>query len=254
MYSSYSSSPFEEFVNNGGLAITGAILTALVAIFVIALVIGAIVYILSAYPLYKLAKKLNRPYAWLAWIPIFSLYCRTYVLCDLAGDKELVIIPDKLVIKDRKMSFWIFVGISVLGGAIVGTISAFLSLIPIIGILLTIVLAFVPMTCLGFMEYAYLRDVLDIFKENKQSNKTTSIIVTVLDKLVSSGIARIIVLFTLLKLEPVAQNVVNCEPNPVYTPPVPEAPAYTEPTYTAPADTTNTAPVEPTVTNTDNNV
>ncbi len=270
MYSYYNSNLIEEFFSSGGAAITGVVLTILIIVMIVAFVLSTIVYVLSAFPLYKLAKKLDRPYAWLAWIPIVGTYFRTYVLCDLAGDKELVIIPDKIVIKDRKMSFLIYLGIVILGSAIVGTIIGILSLIPIIG-WFSYILAFAPIVCAGFMEYAYLRDVLDIFKEDKQSNKTTSIIVTVLDCLVTYGIARIVILFTLLKREPIAQNVVNCEANPAYTapaytnptyaepaytqpsntPPVAEAPAYTAPTYTTPVEQ---APVvETTPSNTDNN-
>ena len=270
MYS-YNSNPIEEFFSSGGAAITGVVLTILIIVMIVAFVLSTVTYVLSAFPLYKLAKKLNRPYAWLAWIPVVGAYCRTYVLCDLAGDKELVIIPDKIVIKDRKMSFLIYLGIVILGSAIVGTIIGVLSLIPIIG-WFSYILLLAPIVCAGFMEYAYLRDVLDIFKEDKQSNNTTSIIVTALDCLVTCGIARIVILFTLLKREPIAQNVVNCEANkaytaPAYTNPTYAQPAYTQPTTTAPASQTQvveapvveapvveTPVVENTPTNTDNNV
>ncbi len=249
----YNSNPIEEFIDSffssGGAAITGVVLTILMVSLAIALVISAVVYVCSAFPLYKLAKKLNRPYAWLAWVPIFSVYFRTYVLADLAGDKELVIIPDKIVIKNRQTSFWIYLGIGVLGGAIVGTFIGIVSVIPVIGWILSmfgVILALLPAICLGFMDYAYLRDALDIFKEDKQSNKTTSIIVTLLDFLVTSGIARIVILFTLLKREPIPENTVNCEATPVYS-----TPSYATPDAQAPVAQTpvvNTTPV-----NTDNN-
>ena len=246
----YSSNPMEEFLdsffNGGGAAITGVVLTILMVSLAIGLVVSALVYIFSAFPLYKLAQKLNRPYAWLAWIPICSRYFRTYVLADLADNKELVIIPEKIVIKDRKMSFWIYVGISVLGGMLVGLVSSVLSLIPVIGPILCIPVALLPAICLAFMDYAYLRDTLDLFKEDKQSNKTTSIVVTVLDYFISAGIAKIIVLFTLLKRDPIPQNVVNCNATPVY-----ETPSYAQPTYQAPV--TEAQVVDTTPTYTDNN-
>lgn len=246
----YSSNPMEEFLdsffNGGGAAITGVVLTILMVSLAIGLVVSALVYIFSAFPLYKLAQKLNRPYAWLAWIPICSRYFRTYVLADLADNKELVIIPEKIVIKDRKMSFWIYVGISVLGGMLVGLVASVLSLIPVIGPILCIPVALLPAICLAFMDYAYLRDTLDLFKEDKQSNKTTSIVVTVLDYFISAGIAKIIVLFTLLKRDPIPQNVVNCNAAPVY-----ETPSYAQPTYQAPV--TEAQVVDTTPTYTDNN-
>ncbi len=249
----YNSNPIEEFIDSffssGGAAITGVVLTVLMISLAIALVISTVVYICSAFPLYKLAKKLNRPYAWLAWIPILGKYFRLYVLSDLAGDKELVVIPDKIVLKNRQMSFWIYVGIDVLGAAIVGTIIGIFSMIPVIGWIISmfaVILAFVPAVCLGFMDYAYLRDALDLFKEDKQSNKTTSIVVTLLDYLVTSGIAKIVVLFTLLKREPLPQDVINCEATPVYS-----TPSYATPDAQAPVAQTpvvNTTPI-----NTDNN-
>lgn len=251
----YNSNPMEEFLdsffNSGGAAITGVVLTILMISLAIAFVVSALVYIFSAFPLYKLAKKLNRPYAWLAWIPICARYFRTYVLSDLADNKELVIIPEKIVIKDRKMSFWIYVGINVLGGMLVGLASSILSLIPVIGPILCIPIALLPAVCLGFMDYAYLRDALDLFKEDKQSNKTTSIVVTVLDHFIAAGIARIIVLFTLLKHDPLPQDVINCEATPVYT-----TPSYAQPAYQAPvteAPVTETPVVNTTPTYTDNN-
>lgn len=241
---------FNSFFSNGGAAFFGIFMTFFFIIIAIALVLSVVMYIFSALPLYKLAKKLNRPYAWLAWIPVAGIYFRSYVLCDLAGDKELVIIKDKIVIKNRTTSFLIYLGIVIFGTAIITTIASILMLIPIIG-WLSFILLYIPVVCAGFMDYAYLRDALDIFKEDKQSNNTTAIVVTLLDCLVTMGIARIVVLFTLLKHEPLPQNVVNCESAPVY-----ETPVYAQPSYTAPAEApvVQTPIAETTPANADNNI
>lgn len=205
----YSSNPFEEFTDFLGSS-EGAFLTGFLAVYLVmiavALLVGLLFYIFEAFPIYKLAKKTGRKMAWLAWIPIFGVYFRTYVLADIAGDKELVIIPEKVVIKNRQTSFWIYLGISVLGPVVIGILTTILSLIPVIGwfiSMFTTLLVFVPVICTAFMEYAYLRDVLDIFKEDKKANNTAAIVVTALDAAITGGLARLIYLYTILKCEPI---------------------------------------------------
>ena len=50
-----------------------------------ALIPSIVAYFIEAFALYKLARKLGRKYAWLAWIPLCGVYFRVYVLADLAG-------------------------------------------------------------------------------------------------------------------------------------------------------------------------
>jgi hypothetical protein len=59
------------------------LLAGMMVLLLVSLAIGAIFYILSAIGLSKIAKKMNHPSPWLAWIPIAS----SYLLGELAKDE-----------------------------------------------------------------------------------------------------------------------------------------------------------------------
>lgn len=61
----------------------GAFLALFFVIWLVILVFLAISYVLSALGLYKIAKKMNHPTPYLAWIPVVS----TYLLGELAKDE-----------------------------------------------------------------------------------------------------------------------------------------------------------------------
>ncbi len=169
-------------------------------------------YLLAAYPVYKLSKKLGRKYAFLAWIPVFSSYFRMFVIADMAGDKEAKAFGGKVTIKNRFTSFWIYLLVAICGGAILSFITLVLNIIPGLGQILSMfssVLHLVPAFVAGVFEYVYLRDMLDIFKADKKNNNTVAIVVTVIDAFVG-GWAKVIYFYTMLKLEPLPQS--NDEP------------------------------------------
>ncbi len=201
----------------GEVSIAGAILifgiiTVIVSA-IISFIFKFIIYVLEAFPVYKLARKTGRKRAWLAWVPVFGSYFRLYVLADIAGDKELVFFG-KFKLKNRPLSFWMYVGIDLFGSTLITAVIGVLQVLPVIGQIigaLSTLLNLVPAVAKAFIEYAYLRDVLNIFKEDKKANNTASIVVTALDALATLGFARVIYLYTILKYNPIPEKVMEVE-------------------------------------------
>lgn len=181
-----------------------------------AFLVSLLVFILEAIPLYKISRKMGRKSAWLvwlSWLPIVGSYLGLYVLEEIPGRKPLHLVG-KLRIESRILSFWIYVGIAVFGNAFITAVVGILSLIPVIGTILGYVswaLYFVPAVALAWMEYAYLRDVLDIFKEDHRSNIIAAAVVAALDATVTMGLARAFFLYTVMNKEPLPQPVVDAE-------------------------------------------
>lgn len=187
------------------------------AIFVIiaAIVAGIVAiayFVIESIPVYSLAKKVGYKHAWLAWMPFFHDYCRVYVLCEIGGNKPFIPNIGKFKIENRKMSFLAHVLIKYLGGAIISTVVSILSMfLPIIGSF-SIILGLVPAAACAVIEYVYLRDVIDIFKEDKKSNNTAAIIVTVIDAILLGDFIRTFYLFTLMKKQPLPVGEIVVEP------------------------------------------
>ena len=186
----------------------GFVFTVISAIF--AFLVAVAVYILHAIPVYKLAKKTKTPHAWLAWVPIYSIYFRTFLLANMAGNKPFLLFKGKINIANRRNAFWIYLAVALVGGAVAGMISTVLgsvfSVIPVLGTALGYLtgyaLGLLPTVACAFAEYVFLRDVLDMFKPDKSANNTAAIIVTLLDNVVTQGWAQTIWLYTLLKRRP----------------------------------------------------
>ncbi|MBQ6823608.1 MAG: hypothetical protein IJP27_03055 [Clostridia bacterium] len=192
------------------MSISGIILLIAVIGAICSAVFSLIVWILEAVPVYKLAKKAGRKWAMLAWVPIFGSYFRLYVLTDIPGNQELTFFgSEKFKISSRPLSFWIYVGIKVFGTGLITALIGILNLIPIIGQIIggiSSLLYLVPAAACGIMEYAYLRDVLNLFKPDQKANRTAAIVVTVLDSLATLGFARVIYLYTVLKYNPLPRS------------------------------------------------
>ncbi|MDO5123837.1 MAG: hypothetical protein Q4D44_04130 [Eubacteriales bacterium] len=188
------------------MGIAGIILLVALITAVISIIFSLVIYVVEAIPTYILARKAKRPLAWLAWIPFFGSYCRLFVLADIPGNKPFVALTDKITIKSRPLSFLAYVGIKLLGPSVITAFIALANLVPFIGQVvgtLSSVLYLVPAVALAIMEYVYLKDVLDVFKEDKKANSTASLVVTLLDSFITFGFARVIYLYTLLKKEPI---------------------------------------------------
>ena len=190
------------------LSVAGILLLVAVIAAIASFLVSVVLYVLEAVPLYMLAKKTGRKYAWLAWVPVFGSYFRLYVLADIAGEKEVTFFNGKYTIQSRSMSFWIYVGIALFGSAAVSVLIGVLNFIPVVGQIagsLVTVLYLLPTVACGLIEYVYLRDVLDLFKKDRKANQTAAVVITVLDSVVTCGFARMICLYTLLKREPIPQ-------------------------------------------------
>lgn len=200
----------------GSLGLSAATSTIVIIGAIIAAIVSAVtaiaVYLLKAIPVYKIAKKVGCRTAWLAWMPVFPSYFRTFVLSDIAGQKPISFFDGKITVKSRVMSFWAYLGILIFGHGLVTALVGILNLIPVIGTLISpfaAILYLLPTVAAAFLEYAYLKDVLDIFKENKKSNATAAVIITVLDNLATLGFAQTIYLYTLCsrKVQPIQSEI-----------------------------------------------
>jgi len=195
------------------LGISGVVLIYTIVVALVAMVCTAItslaLFILGAIPLYRIGKKLQRPSVWLiwlSWLPVIGGYFRSYVLADIPGDKPLWL-TEKYAIENRKLSFWIMIGIGVFGGAIISALIGILSLIPVlgqIGAMLSMPLYLAPIVAVEWMQYAYLRDVLDLFSGDRKKNRTAAIVVAALDAVATMGFAQIVYLYTIMNKEPLA--------------------------------------------------
>lgn len=186
-------------------AIIGAIISA-----VVSFITTLIIWLVEAFPTYKLAKKVGCNKAFLAWIPILGNYFRMYVLVTMVEDTPFELFGGKIKIENRSLSFWLYVAISYFGVALITALVSLLTVIPVIGTVIgsiSSLLYLLPPVVTGLMEYVYLKDVLDLFKEDKKSNSTASIVVTVLDSFVTFGLARAIFLCTMLKTEPLPKAI-----------------------------------------------
>lgn len=196
-----------------GIILMITIIGAIVG-FVVSCVVTFVIWLVESIPTYKLAKKLDYQYAYLAWIPFFGSYFRLYVLTAMVGNKPFDLFDGKIKIQSRTMSFWCYVAIALFGGAIISMVIGILGFIPILGQIVSILgtfAYFLPPVATGLMQYVFIKDVLDLFKEDKKANRTAAIVITVLDSTVTFGLARAIYLWTITKLEPLPQQTVEAE-------------------------------------------
>ena len=188
-----------------GLGVTFA---TFAVIFVVTLAIAMVLHYVEAIPVFKLAKKNGIGYAWVALIPI--KLCSTFVLSAIPGEREINLFG-KFKLKNMS-AIIIYLCVYLIGVPVVtlisGLIGGVLGLIPILGIILAAIVGFilglVPAVAIVVLEYAFLKDVIDIYNEDKNANRTTSLIVTITDCFFY--IVRGIYLWTLLKKEPVASK------------------------------------------------
>jgi len=176
------------------------------AIFVaIMAIIGIALYIFNGVVITALSKKIGYKYGYLAWIPFIHGFTTLWVLMDMAGDKPFSLFGGKITLKNRRTPFFILLGVSLvmpIFGFIIGLISA----IPLIGKIIYIfgmLFIYAVAYSTQCISYVYLRDVGELFKEDKVKNRTTSIVVSIIDALFTGIISRTIYLATMLKDHPV---------------------------------------------------
>lgn len=194
------------------LGAAGALVVGII-VAVISFLLAIIWHFVQAIPIYKLAKKTNTKGAALALIPIPFFYLdellRTFVFVKTAGGKEVKIVG-KFKIDSRILSYFIWLGIFLFGNMLWDTVMYILT--GITGGLLTplsFVLSYVPNVALAWLEYAFLRDVLDIFDENKKKNNTVAIVVSVIDAILPFRFARTVYLYFILRKKPITEELVT---------------------------------------------
>lgn len=186
------------------LASAGIGLTLLIIGSIISAVVAIAFYIFHSIPIYTMAKKQGMKYAWLAWVPICHDLCRLYLLSEMAGDKPCDPGIGNFKIANRRMSFLYYVLIKWLGAAVVGIVVSIASMIlPIVGSV-SVILGLLPAAACGVLEYVYLRDVLNLYKEDAKSNQTTSIVITAIEAVLGIDFVKTGYLYTLMKKEPLA--------------------------------------------------
>ncbi len=195
------------------MSMISVILIITLVAFILKLIFSFILYIVEAIPLYKLGKKFSRKSAGLAWIPIFGKYIRLYCLADLCPEKKVRILDDRLTIKNRNTSFIIYLGVNIFGASLITALVLILGVIPGIGAIissLSSVLYIIPVFFCGYIEYVYLKDLLDNLRADEHKNSTAAGVITICDVLVAGGLIRSIYLYTLLKYDPLqGQNLIE---------------------------------------------
>ena len=235
----------ENYYNNFDKFTSGTSATPLILMFIVfftmllaVLIIDIAKYIIEAFALYSIGKKLGRKYSFLAFIPFQSIYFRTFVLSDIAGQKPFVL-TEKIKTNSRIKSFIIYLITGIIGSTIISLssgllssassiISAFTSflsgasmdsassmmvssttsiLFSALGMLVTSILSLILNLVLRSIEYVYLKDVFDIYFNDEKDNKKKALIITLLDFFVTLGFARAIYLLILNKKYEPLQNV-----------------------------------------------
>ena len=82
---------------------------------------------------------------------------------------------------------------------------------PAIAVLVRFVLGYVVVAAAGIMEFGFLRDVLNVYNADKKNNQTVSVVIIVLDALVTGGWAKTIWLYLQLKKKPLPVQEVEAE-------------------------------------------
>ena len=196
--------------NIAELGIAGIMVLIGVISAIVTTAVAIIKYFFEAIPLFVLSKKVGIKLGWLTWVPVFSSDFRMYVLSALAGEKEFRVFQhksgryiDKLAIRNRNTSFWVYLGIRYLGNAAITTVIVLLGIfIPGFGQIFGAFISFfyfIPKIILAAMQYTYLRDAISRFKPDTVANGKTSLIIVILDFVFTFGLARSFYLYTLFR-------------------------------------------------------
>ena len=166
----------------------------------------------EAIPVFMIAKKLGRPKPWLAWlflIPVAGPFLLQYAIMDLAGDKPFAL-GDKIKFAKRSTSWLIWVGVT-LGGTLLAVVLALvLGLIPFVGPFLA-VLVWMPIMLIivavaVVVNFVHLRDVLELYYEEKQTCMILSLAICIGDVVCTGGLAEIVLLWLIAFREPLAAS------------------------------------------------
>ncbi len=142
-----------------GLSILGIIAVIFIMIFAIAI----ITYLISAYPIYKMAKKMGRANPWLAWIPIAN----TYMMFAIP-EKPVDLFNGKIHFEDRSKAFLLWLAITYGGSAIIG-MASMVTVIPILGTIIYMVLYMAYIAVIYIVKYVMYKDIYDTFMPDQNN-------------------------------------------------------------------------------------
>ena len=176
----------------------------------VTVVILFVKYLLRAIPVYKIAKTAKCKIAWLVWIPFFQSMICTFVLSQVSKKERFELFNGKMTIKDNSLFMLIYALLKVFSGSIINVVLILLvNVIPGIGQVMSVVTAvitFLLKLITGTIEYVYLRDTIGVYKPDVKKNQSHAFIITVLDYTITMGWARVVYLFTMMKLKPLAED------------------------------------------------
>ncbi len=144
-------------------SLDSGVVATIVAVTIVATVLIAIVslatYIVQAWGLYQMAKKVGYRKAWLAWIP----YANHWLMFNLPTKEYKVLAVNKIL--NRNVAFWIYIAITV-GGAYVMTA---IGMIPYIGQLIGALGRLVILVATVFMLFPMYKDMFLMYYEDSNA-------------------------------------------------------------------------------------
>lgn len=149
----------------------GAIVTIILIALAISFLCVVIAYFLTAFPLYKLAKNSGYSNAFLAWIP----YANIYLEFDLPSNKPFSMFGERIKLEKRSVAFCIYLGIILGLGIILSIFSSVLSVIPVIGVFLGLIIRFIPTIAAKIMLYYMYYDIIEMYSDDDSTTTVWAI-------------------------------------------------------------------------------
>lgn len=154
-------------------------------------------YILEGIALNQMAKSRPVKCLWLNWIPhVVEYVCKNYIFAQMSYEDSFRLFGGRLTIKNKFVPFWIYLGVYATIW-LASFVNMLLSWIPILGFIVLAVFLLVSIigsTVLGFIEFVYLRDLLNVYKPDQKANVSTAIWLTILNY-PTFGLVRAIYIF-----------------------------------------------------------
>ncbi len=144
----------------------GVFAIIILAMYAILFAIMITAYVVQAIPLYKMAKKMGRQHAWLAWIPVGNMYIMYAI-----PNKPFDLFKGKIHFEERYKAFIWSIAVT-WGGAILVWIGSIFAYIPLIGILVLIGMYLIDIALYVFifiMHYPMYKDIYDTFMPDKNN-------------------------------------------------------------------------------------
>lgn len=139
------------------------IVATIMAVIIIAVVLITLIsiatYIVQAWGLYQMAKKVGCRRSWLAWIP----YANYWLMFNLPTKEYKVLAVNKVL--NRKTAFWIYLAVTVGGTMIIGVIG----LIPYIGQLIATLGRLVILAATIFFIFPMYKDMFLMYYEDSNA-------------------------------------------------------------------------------------